>query len=345
MKRELMEHIGTTILNMLNGGHYGMAVTDGNLATARSGRRFTARISSIATPSPTRSPPPTRPPRRFTADALAQGAAEQRAWPYSWFTNANYASAAEPRRGHRPDSSSTTAAIPMPPPPNCGSAWCSSRRPPPVTYDFQQWMKPYQFWTKTDTNGNFTIPNVIAGNELHALCLRPRRGGHIHVAKPNRRQSAVARMICRPRRSPSPSPAARPTISAPSPGRPRASAPTVFEIGYPDRTAASSGTATIGGWATSGPARPLPARSGANGWNIRLIFPTARITSSARAAGRPIGISSNPSSSTAPGNYNNSTSTITFNLAIRSDQRSHGIALSRPVFGLLRGHHRHRQWQ
>ncbi len=33
MKRELMEHIGTTVLNMLNGGHYGSGGQDGNWAS------------------------------------------------------------------------------------------------------------------------------------------------------------------------------------------------------------------------------------------------------------------------------------------------------------------------
>ena len=53
MKRELMEHIGTTILNMLNGGHYGRG-SDSHGARAKFGRRFTGRISFIATTSRTR---------------------------------------------------------------------------------------------------------------------------------------------------------------------------------------------------------------------------------------------------------------------------------------------------
>ena len=30
-------------------------------------------------------------------------------------------------------------------------------------YDFQKWLKPYQFWVQADKDGNFTVPNVIAG--------------------------------------------------------------------------------------------------------------------------------------------------------------------------------------
>jgi hypothetical protein len=58
MKRDLMGHIGTTILNMLNSSsHYGGAGTDCNWGNGtKSGRKFMGRILFIATTSPTRSP-------------------------------------------------------------------------------------------------------------------------------------------------------------------------------------------------------------------------------------------------------------------------------------------------
>ena len=93
MKRELMEHIGTTILNMHNGGHYGGG-TDGTWATAKCGRKSMARISSTATTSPTRSPARTRRRRRFTTTRWRRAPPRRRAWPYAWFTNANYTPAA-----------------------------------------------------------------------------------------------------------------------------------------------------------------------------------------------------------------------------------------------------------
>ncbi len=46
-----------------------------------------------------------------------------------------------------------------------------------VTYDFQKWYKPYQFWVKTDTNGNFTIPNVIAGANYTLYAFGPGAAG------------------------------------------------------------------------------------------------------------------------------------------------------------------------
>ena len=52
--------------------------------------------------------------------------------------------------------------------PNAGASnlWVGVVQQPTTTkgiYDFQQWMKTYQFWTKTDPYGNFTISNVVAG--------------------------------------------------------------------------------------------------------------------------------------------------------------------------------------
>ena len=38
-------------------------------------------------------------------------------------------------------------------------------------------MKPYQFWVKTDTNGNFTIPNVIAGTNYTLYAFGPGAAG------------------------------------------------------------------------------------------------------------------------------------------------------------------------
>ena len=38
-------------------------------------------------------------------------------------------------------------------------------------------MKPYQFWVKSDTNGNFTIPNVIAGTNYTFYAFGPGAAG------------------------------------------------------------------------------------------------------------------------------------------------------------------------
>ncbi len=93
LKRELMSHIGTTILNMLNGSHYGMG-SDGNFASGEVWEKVYGPYF-IYCNNVTNTLTGTNPPAQaLYNDALAQAAAEQTAWPYAWFTNANYAPAA-----------------------------------------------------------------------------------------------------------------------------------------------------------------------------------------------------------------------------------------------------------
>ena len=45
--------------------------------------------------------------------------------------------------------------------------WVGLEQQPPSVkqvYDFQNYVKPYQFWVKTDADGSFRIPHVIAGS-------------------------------------------------------------------------------------------------------------------------------------------------------------------------------------
>jgi fibronectin type 3 domain-containing protein len=175
MKRELMEHIGTTILNMLNGGHYGLGENDANWGAGELWNKvygpYFIYCNSTNMPAGTN-----QPAQALYNDALAQGAAEQAAWPYYWFTNANYALASN--RGtitgqiviHDTGNPSASAS----------NLWVGVvQQPVTVTniYDFQQWMKPYQFWVKSGSNGNFTIPNVIAGTNYTLYAFGPGAAG------------------------------------------------------------------------------------------------------------------------------------------------------------------------
>ena len=44
-------------------------------------------------------------------------------------------------------------------------------------YDFQKWLKPYQFWAQADKDGNFTVPNVIAGENYTLWAYGPGAAG------------------------------------------------------------------------------------------------------------------------------------------------------------------------
>ena len=106
-----------------------------------------------------------------------------------------------------------------------------------VTYDFQKWHKPYQFWVKTDANGNFTIPNVIAGANYTLYAFGPGAAGTF--------QSQAQTGGSAPNELDIPATPFSVTVTAgatnslsPVIWTPFRVGPTVFEIGYPDRTAA-----------------------------------------------------------------------------------------------------------
>ena len=246
MKRELMSHLGTTILNMLNGGHYGGG-HDGMWAAGEvwskvSGPYFIYcnNISNNITGT-------NQAAQNLYADAQAQALAEQGmdtngqpigvagAWPYNWFTNANYATAAN--RG------TVTGQIVINDaynPNAVGSGlWVGVFQQPTTTdgvYDFQQWVKPYQFWVKSDTNGNFSIPNVIAGANYTLSAFGPGAAGtfqsqNLTGGNPPNSVSVPASPFSI-------------TVTGGATNNlgtvtwtPTRVGPTVFEIGYPDRKA------------------------------------------------------------------------------------------------------------
>lgn len=109
-------------------------------------------------------------------DAIARAEAEAKAWPYAWFKHPQYVPAAG--RG----SVQGRIAINDPGNPNASPAgtWVGLERQPQTIkgfYDFQKWLKPYQFWVRTDAAGNFTIPNVIAGENYTLWAYGPGAAG------------------------------------------------------------------------------------------------------------------------------------------------------------------------
>ncbi len=116
----------------------------------------------------------TNPEAALYSDAQAQNAAERGAWPYTWFTDTNYALSA--LRGVVSgkivinDSGNPNASA--------SNLWVGVEQQPESTNslpsaDFQLWGKCYQFWTHTDANGDFTISNVIAGSNYTLFAFGP----------------------------------------------------------------------------------------------------------------------------------------------------------------------------
>ncbi len=248
MKPELMD---APMVNMLNGGHYYMG-NDSNWTADENWTRvqgpFFIYLNNVSNTI-------TDPVQASTAlynDAVAQGAAEATAWPYSWFNNptydSNYIQAAQ--RGtvtgkmvindsYNPNASAAnlwvgviqqTATI------TTAGGVVQQTASTDGVYDFQQWYKPYQFWVKTDANGNFSIPNVIAGNNYTLYAFGPGAAGtflsqNLTGGNPpllyNLPATPFAVTVT----------GGATTALGNVTWTPTRVGPTVFEIGYPDRTA------------------------------------------------------------------------------------------------------------
>ena len=158
MKRELMCHSAPVILNMFGGTHYGMG-GDGAVASGEKWEKIYGPFLIYCNTVPTGT---TNVPNALWEDAKNQTKLEEAKWPYSWFSDTTYLKTNQ--RGtikgklyiNDPTVASSSAA----------NMWIGVAIPPSSTTgqtDFQMWSKNYQFWVKTDSTGNFTIPNVIPG--------------------------------------------------------------------------------------------------------------------------------------------------------------------------------------
>ena len=96
---------------------------------------------------------------RLWADAKARVAAEQTAWPYGWVNHPDYPAAAA--RG------TVTGRLAirdlLKPQVSAAHAWVGLAAPEQSAGNWQEQARGYQFWTRADAAGNFTIPKVRAG--------------------------------------------------------------------------------------------------------------------------------------------------------------------------------------
>jgi len=312
MKRELMDHIGTTILNMLNGGHYGGG-SDGSWAAGEIWTKvygpyfiYCNNLSNTVTDE-------TQASIALYADAQAQAAAEQPAWPYSWFTNANYTPAAG--RG----TITGTMVINDGGNPNASTAnlWVGAVIQPSTTdgvHDFQEWMKPYQFWTKTDNYGNFTISNVIAAANYTLYAFGPGAPGTYLSQSQSGGNPPLTVNVA--------SPAYSVTVTAGATNSlgnivwtPSRVGSTVFELGYPDRTARKFRHGDDWWVGDIGPSKTAPSPI----WSKYLEYPFEFPNGPTYVVGQSRWSTDwdfiQPTITDGSGNIDPSTGTITFNLA------------------------------
>lgn len=107
-------------------------------------------------------------PYAMWQDALVRARQEQLAWPYAW--------ADAPGYEHVQQRGSVSGRLivrdPQAPNANAAGAWIGLAQPPyqatfnrgkPITIDWQTDGKHYQYWTRADATGQFTIPNARPG--------------------------------------------------------------------------------------------------------------------------------------------------------------------------------------
>lgn len=311
MKRELFCHIGTTILNVTHGAHFGGG-TDSSYAANEEWSHvygphfiYCNAISSAITGTNAAA-------QALFADALAQADAEATGWPYSWFTNSYYT----PASGRGTVTGQIVINDIYHPNASASNLWVGVEQQPAQptsTYDFQKWSKPYQFWVKTDANGNFTIPDVIAGANYTLYAFGPGAAGTFQSQSQTGGNAPNELNIASPQFSVTVTAGATNNLG-PVTWTPTRVGPTVFEIGYPDRTSGKfrHGDDWWVGDIGPNPTNPMPV------WSKFLEYPFDFPSEPHYSVGSSRWATDwnfcQPPVLDSAGNINASTSTITFNL-------------------------------
>ena len=183
MHRELTAHLGNTLLDMFGGGHYGFGSTPTVPAGAEAFKVFgpafiyanqyggtAVNVSAYA--------------QALFADAQAQAAAEQSAWPYAWFNPQPPAGISGALYPQKPARGGVSGTLAINDPYDAGASpaglWVGLA-PDDGGVDFQQQYLTYQFWVQTGPGGAFSIPNVLPGTyDLWAF--GPGAAGTFHQA-------------------------------------------------------------------------------------------------------------------------------------------------------------------
>jgi len=313
MHNEIMCAGGTylTLINTPNGGHYGFG-GDGNIAANEQwSKTFGPFFVYLNAVSKTITDP-RQAANALYADAQAQAAAETSAWPYSWLVNGNYTLAAGRGNvtGH--------IAINDVDNPNASAAglWVgvAQMQANTTTFDYQQWAKNYQFWAKTDANGNFTIPEVIAGSNYTLYAFGSGAAGTY--------QSQVLSSSFAVYQTDIPASPFSVTVTGGNTTAlgnltwtPKRVGPTVWEIGVPDHLAAEFRHGDDCWHGDIGPGNTTPSPIWAKFLLYPIEYPNGPTYTVGSSRWSTDWFFAQPAVTTSAGVINGSTSTIVFNLA------------------------------
>lgn len=214
MKRELMCHSAPVLLNMLGGTHYAQGSETGVAAGEywqKTYGPFLIYCNKVASGTANAS-------IALWEDAKTQAKIEQASWPYSWHNNPVYVK----KSGRGTVTGKLVINDTGNPSASAANMWVGLAIPPTgsvSTTNFEAWSKNYQFWVKTDANGNFNIPHILPGS-YSLFAFGPGAAGQLSLVNYVTVTAGNAISLG--------------TVS----WVPTRLAPTIWEIGIPDRTAA-----------------------------------------------------------------------------------------------------------
>ena len=234
LKRDVADSIDRGLNEAILTGEVGMG-SDGSLAEGELWSKTCGPFFYYINSVPASITDPRQAAEALFQDAQAQAEKEKQAWPYAWFKLGGYV----PESGRGTVTGKLVIADPGNPHASAGGVWVGLEQQPPSlhqTYDFQKYLKPYQFWVQTSPDGSFRIPHVIAGSNYTLWAYGPGAAGTFLSQNQTGGQAPLELDV-----------PAKPFAVAVAAGSPtdlgtvtwtpvRVGA-TVFELGYPDRKA------------------------------------------------------------------------------------------------------------
>jgi rhamnogalacturonan endolyase len=234
LKRDVGVYPYSELNNSILTGELGMG-SDGFLAAGEEWTKMCGPWFVYMNSVPEAIDDPRKAAHALYADALAQAEAEKKAWPYPWFKHEKYVPAAG--RG----TVTGRFVIRDPGNPNASPAelWVGLVEQPHTIkgyYDFQKWLRPYQFFARTGADGTFTIPNVLPGANYTLWAYGPGAAGTFLSQEQSGGQPPLLHDL--PTKPFSVTVAAgKATDLGTVTWTPERVGATVFELGYPDRKA------------------------------------------------------------------------------------------------------------